>query len=114
VLNLMMNASEAMSGVEDRPREIRIRTQQDENDRIRVTVRDTGTGVDPNHVERLFDAFFTTKTTGMGMGLSVSRSIIARHHGRLWAAPNDGPGATFTFSIPVRPPDVTSGAGPGV
>jgi PAS domain S-box-containing protein len=113
VLNLMMNASEAMSGVEDRPKEIRIRTQQDENDRIRVTVQDTGIGVEPNHVERLFDAFFTTKATGMGMGLSVSRSIIARHHGRLWAAPNDGHGATFTFSIPVRPPDVTSGASAG-
>jgi signal transduction histidine kinase len=70
-------------------------------------VQDAGTGVDPQDLERLFEAFYTTKSDGMGIGLSVSRSIIERHHGRLWAAPNDGPGATFSFSLPVAPPGTT-------
>jgi len=65
-----------------------------------VTVRDTGVGLDRQGIEKLFEAFYTTKAGGMGIGLSVSRSIIERHHGRLWAEPNDGPGSTFAFSIP--------------
>jgi signal transduction histidine kinase len=64
-------------------------------------VRDAGVGVDPQNMSKLLDAFYTTKSDGMGIGLSVSRSIIERHRGRLWAEPNDGPGATFLFSIPV-------------
>jgi PAS domain S-box-containing protein len=100
VLNLLKNGSDAMSGVEDRPRLLVIKTERDEGDRVRLTVRDAGVGFDPQAVEQLFDAFYTTKGDGMGIGLSVSRSIIERHNGRLWATLNEGPGATFSFSIP--------------
>jgi hypothetical protein len=100
MLNLILNASEAMAGVEDRPRQLLIRTEREEGDRVRVTVRDTGAGIDPQSVDKIFDAFYTTKSSGMGIGLSVSRSIIERHHGRLWAEPNEGQGATVAFSIP--------------
>ena len=100
ILNLLLNASDAMSGVEERPRELVIRTGTDEGDGVRLSVQDAGVGFDPQDVGRLFEAFYTTKGGGMGIGLSVSRSIIESHHGRLWAAPNDGPGATFSFSIP--------------
>ena len=79
-----------------------IRTERDEDDHVRLTVQDAGVGFEPQDADRLFDAFYTTKNDGMGIGLSVSRSIIENHHGRLWAAPNDGPGATFSFSIPVQ------------
>ena len=71
------------------------------DDHVRLTVRDAGTGLDREAMGKLFEAFYTTKSGGMGIGLSVSRSIIERHHGRLWAEPNEGPGATFIFSIPV-------------
>ena len=108
ILNLLRNASDAMSGVDDRPRELVIRTARDEDDRVRLAVRDSGVGFDPQAADRLFDAFYTTKNDGMGIGLSVSRSIIESHHGRLWAEPNDGPGATFSFSIPQR---IESGKG---
>ena len=102
VLNLILNASDSMSGVDDRPRQLVIRTERDEDDHVRLTVQDAGVGFDPQGVERLFEAFYTTKSDGMGIGLSVSRSIIESHHGRLWAASNDGPGATFSFSLPCR------------
>ena len=105
ILNLLQNASDAMSGVDDRPRRLVIRTERDEDDNVRLTVQDAGVGFPPQDAERLFEAFYTTKNNGMGIGLSVSRSIIEKHHGRLWAAPNDGPGATFSFSIPRRPAD---------
>jgi PAS domain S-box-containing protein len=101
VLNLLLNASEAMACVEDRPREVVIRTDRDDGAGVRLSVEDGGAGIDPNDLGRLFEAFYTTKPGGMGIGLSVSRSIIARHHGRLWATSNDGPGATFTFSLPA-------------
>ena len=101
VLNLLRNASDAMGTVNDRPRQLLIKTAQDADDRVRVTVRDTGVGLDVENMNKLFDAFYTTKVEGMGIGLSVSRSIIEKHHGRLWAEPNDGPGATFSFSIPA-------------
>jgi signal transduction histidine kinase len=103
ILNLLRNAADAMSGVDDRPRQLLIRTEREEEDRVHVTVQDTGVGFDPRGVERLFEAFYTTKSTGMGIGLSVSRSIIESHQGRLWATPNEGPGATFSFSIPCGP-----------
>ena len=99
-----------MAGVDDRPRQLLIRTEQENGDRVRVSVRDAGVGVDPQSMNKLFDAFYTTKSDGMGVGLSVSRSIIERHHGRLWAEPNDGPGATFSFSIPSGPESVTAAA----
>jgi len=103
VLNLIRNAVDAMSAVEGRPRELLIRTGRDAGDRVLLTVQDTGVGFQRESADRLFDPFYTTKTSGMGIGLSVSRSIIESHHGRLWATLNDGPGATFSFSIPCEP-----------
>jgi signal transduction histidine kinase len=103
ILNLLRNASDAMADVHDRPRQLLVRTEREDGDRVRVSVRDAGAGVDPHNVDKLLDAFYTTKTDGMGIGLSISRSIIERHHGRLWAEANDGPGATFSFSIPSVP-----------
>jgi PAS domain S-box-containing protein len=100
ILNLLRNASDAMIEVHDRPRQLLIRTGREDGDRVRLSVRDAGVGVDPEDMSKLLDAFYTTKSDGMGIGLSVSRSIIERHGGRLWAEPNDGPGATFSFSIP--------------
>jgi signal transduction histidine kinase len=100
MLNLIMNAVEAMSGVHDRPREITITTGPGESGEVLVAVRDSGVGLDPEEQDKIFDAFYTTKQTGMGMGLAISRSIVEHHGGRLWAEPNDGPGATFLFTIP--------------
>ena len=111
ILNLLRNAADAMSGVEDRPRELLIKTECDEEDRVRLSVKDAGVGISPQAADKLFEAFFTTKTDGMGIGLSVSRSIIEAHRGRLWAIPNPGPGATFLFSIPRR--FATSGSAGG-
>jgi len=110
ILNLLRNASDAMAGVDDRPRQLLIRTEREDGDRVRVTVQDAGVGIDPRSRDKLFDAFYTTKNGGMGIGLSVSRSIVERHNGRLWAEPNDGPGATFSFSIPRLPESVTAAA----
>jgi len=105
MLNLVLNAADAMREVDDRPRNLLVSTARDEADRVRLSVRDSGVGIDPRHCEKLFEAFYTTKSHGMGVGLSISRSIIESHDGRLWAAVNDGPGATFSFSIPcLRPP----------
>ncbi len=106
ILNLLMNASDAMRDIEDRPRQLVIRTAADEDDHVSLTMQDSGVGFEPERADRLFDAFYTTKSTGMGIGLSVSRSIIENHRGRLWAQSNDGPGATFSFSIPRSPYDV--------
>ncbi len=103
ILNLVRNASDAMSTVNDRPREMLIRTSREGEDEVKLMVRDAGLGFAPEDSAKLFDAFYTTKEDGMGIGLSVSRSIIEAHHGRLWAAANQGPGATFCFSIPVSP-----------
>jgi PAS domain S-box-containing protein len=100
ILNLLLNAADAMSDVHDRPRHLVIRSERDTDHRVRFSVQDVGVGLEAQSMEKLFEAFYTTKPNGMGIGLSVSRSIIERHHGRLWAAPNDGPGATFSFSIP--------------
>ena len=108
ILNLLRNASDAMVDVHDRPRQLLVKTEQGDGDRVRLTVRDVGIGVDPQVVDKLFDAFYTTKSDGMGIGLSVSRSIIERHHGRLWAERNDGPGATFAFLVPRAPENVTA------
>jgi PAS domain S-box-containing protein len=103
ILNLLRNASDAMLDVHDRPRHLLVKTEREDGDRVRVSVRDAGVGVDPQSMNTLFDTFYTTKTDGMGIGLSISRSIIEGHQGRLWAEPNDGPGTTFSFSIPTAP-----------
>ncbi|HEV2828672.1 MAG TPA: PAS domain-containing protein, partial [Pyrinomonadaceae bacterium] len=100
ILNLLRNGADAMSSIDDRPRELWFRTEVEEDNRVRLSVRDSGIGFEPQSLERLFQTFYTTKDDGMGIGLSVSRSIIENHGGRLWATPNDGPGATFSFSIP--------------
>ena len=107
ILNLLRNASDAMSAVVDHPRLVLVKTERDEDDHVRLTVQDSGVGFDPHAADRLFEAFYTTKDHGMGIGLCVSRSIIESHHGRLWAAPNDGPGATFSFAIPSAPGGLT-------
>jgi PAS domain S-box-containing protein len=99
VMNLILNGIEAMRVVEDRKRELVVRTQRAEGDQVRVTVQDSGVGLDPLNAERIFDAFHTTKPGGMGMGLSISRSIVESHGGRLWVTANDGPGATFQFTL---------------
>ena len=103
ILNLLRNASDAMSTVEGRPRELLIRTEREDEDRVRLSIKDTGVGFAAPAADKLFEAFYTTKNDGMGIGLSISRSIIEAHRGRLWAAPNDGPGALFAFSIPCNP-----------
>jgi C4-dicarboxylate-specific signal transduction histidine kinase len=101
ILNLLRNASDAMLHVHDRSRRLLIRTEREDGDRVRVSVRDAGVGIDAQSMNKLFGAFYSTKSDGMGIGLFVSRSIIESHQGRLWAEPNDdGPGATFSFSIP--------------
>src|SRR5262249_49189075 len=100
ILNLLLNASEAMTEVVDRPRQLVVRTEREGDDHVRLAVQDAGVGLRPDDVDKLFEAFYTTRASGMGIGLSVSRSIVESHGGRLWGTPNgDGPGATFTFSI---------------
>lgn len=110
ILNLILNAADAMMAVDDRPRELHLSTACEDR-WVRLSVRDSGTGLDPQQIDRLFDAFYTTKSQGMGVGLSISRSIIEGHGGRLWASPNNGHGATFAFSIPGEPGAVSAGIG---
>ena len=100
ILNLLRNGSDAMSSVDDHPRELLLTTELEEGDWVRLSVQDAGIGFEPQSLDQLFQTFYTTKDDGMGIGLSVSRSIIENHHGRLWATPNDGPGVTFSFSLP--------------
>jgi PAS domain S-box-containing protein len=100
ISNLVRNASEAMISVEDRPRQLLISTTCDGDNIVRLDVQDAGTGLDPALADKLFEPFYTTKSEGMGVGLFVSRSIIERHNGRLWATSNEGPGSTFSFSLP--------------
>ena len=103
ILNLLRNASDAMADVHDRLRRLFVTTAWEPPHRVRLTVRDVGVGFDGQSADKLFDAFYTTKSDGMGIGLSVSRWIIESHRGRIWAEPNEGPGATFGFSIPCEP-----------
>jgi PAS domain S-box-containing protein len=109
ILNLLLNAADALEGVDDRPRDVVVSTTRD-GERIRVSVRDVGVGLSLENADQLFDPFYTTKAGGMGIGLSVSRSIVERHQGRLWGEMNDGPGATFTLSIPISPVSSTGTA----
>jgi signal transduction histidine kinase len=97
-----------MVDVHDRPRHLLIKTEPDNDDHVRLTVRDAGVGLPSRSTDSLFDAFHTTKSGGMGIGLFVSRSIVERHLGRLWAEPNEGPGASFSFSIPRGPAGVSA------
>jgi PAS domain S-box-containing protein len=106
ILNLVRNAVDAMRDVNDRPRHLLVKVEPEAEGGGRLIVRDAGVGVDPQSIERLFDAFYTTKGDGMGIGLSVSRSIVENHGGKLWVETNEGPGATFSFSIP--PPAATA------
>jgi C4-dicarboxylate-specific signal transduction histidine kinase len=101
ILNLMVNAIEAMSGIGEGQRDLLIRSTTDEPGYVVISVQDSGPGVDPNSLESLFDAFHTTKPHGLGMGLSISRSIIEAHGGRLWAAANVPRGAVFQFTLPT-------------
>jgi signal transduction histidine kinase len=103
IMNLLQNASDAMIDVRDRPRKLLVQTHLDVADHVRLTIQDNGIGLDPQTVSRLFDAFFSTKHGGMGIGLALSRSIIENHKGRIWASPNQGPGATFSIAIPRSP-----------
>ena len=102
ILNLLRNASDAMSTINDRPKELLVRTEAVDGDRVRLSVKDAGVGLSAEAAKRIFDPFYTTKSDGMGIGLSVSRSIIEAHYGSLWATPNDGPGVTFAFSLPLE------------
>jgi C4-dicarboxylate-specific signal transduction histidine kinase len=102
MINLMMNGIEAMQSVMDRPRELVIRSSRDETQQVLVSVTDFGVGIAAENADRLFNAFFTTKSSGMGMGLSICRSIMEAHDGRLWATANIPHGATFQFTLPVN------------
>ena len=108
ILNLLRNALDAMNTVKDRPKEMLITTGRDEGNFIRLSVKDVGIGLPDDSRTKLFEAFYSTKKSGMGVGLAVSRSIIENHGGRLWAASNDGPGATFCFSVPGCDSDPSS------
>jgi signal transduction histidine kinase len=102
MLNLIINAIEAMTGISDGSRKLLIGTRKDASGGVLVTVQDSGPGLSPDSLDRLFDAFYTTKPGGMGMGLSICRSIVEAHGGRLWTASHDGPGATFQFTLPIK------------
>jgi C4-dicarboxylate-specific signal transduction histidine kinase len=103
ILNLVLNALESMSAVPGK-RVLTLQAARRGPGAVLVSVRDTGTGLDPQQLEKVFEPFFTTKADGMGMGLAISRSIVEAHEGRLWAARNDGPGATFQFTLPAAAP----------
>jgi C4-dicarboxylate-specific signal transduction histidine kinase len=100
LINVVMNGIEAMASVDGRSRELVIRSQPHDDDHVVVAVQDAGVGIDAQKTDQLFSTFYTTKPDGMGMGLSISRSIIEAHGGRLWAAPNPDHGATFSFALP--------------
>lgn len=103
IVNLITNAIQAMDGVENRPRKLLIRTEVAGNNEVQTAFRDTGIGIEPSKLNQIFDAFYTTKGNGMGMGLWISRSIVEQHGGRLWATPNDGPGVTIRLVLPTQP-----------
>ena len=108
ILNLIQNAIDSMMTVDGRMRELQIETKLDEGNHVCLAVKDTGIGLAGDALERMFESFYTTKGNGMGIGLAISRSIIEGHEGRLWAETNDGPGVTFSFSIPALPESLTS------
>jgi signal transduction histidine kinase len=101
ILNLINNAIDAMSGAHDDPRELQVSSAKGESQGVQVAVRDSGPGLEPASLDRLFHAFYTTKPQGMGLGLAISRSIIEAHGGRLWATANESRGAVFQFTLPT-------------
>ena len=106
ILNLVINALEAMAPVNDRPRQLLVSAKNSAAEGVLVSIRDSGVGIDPNQIDKMYDAFFTTKPMGVGMGLSISRSIIEAHGGRIWATRNtDGPGLTVSFRLPLAGAD---------
>jgi len=107
LLNLVLNAAEAMSSVEEGARELLISTEQHQASTL-VAVRDSGPGIDPAYIERVFDAFYTTKSSGTGMGLSICRSIIHAHGGKLWVEANEPRGAAFQFTLPGAEREITA------
>ena len=104
LLNLVLNAAEAMGSVEEGARELLISTEEDQTG-VLVAVRDSGPGIDPEHFDRVFEAFYTTKSSGTGMGLSICQSIIDAHGGKLWAEANEPRGAVFQFTLPTAQED---------
>jgi signal transduction histidine kinase len=108
ILNLVVNGVEATSSVTDRAREVQIRSRRHESDQVLVLVLDSGTGIEPGNLDRIFDTFYTTKPQGMGMGLAISRSIVENHGGKLRAIANDGPGMRFEIELPVETARATS------
>jgi two-component system sensor kinase FixL len=101
IMNLIVNAIEAMAGIGDRPRELTIASAKGDANTVFVAVQDTGPGIDPADLDRLFQSFYTTKPDGIGMGLAISRSIVEAHGGTLSATPNQPHGATFQFTVPA-------------
>jgi signal transduction histidine kinase len=102
LLNLIINAKDAMKPVQDRPHVLRIQSKYHQKHAVLVAVEDSGVGLNPEEMEKLFKTFYTTKTEGLGMGLSICRSIIEGHGGRLWAESNEGSGARFQFTLPIE------------
>ena len=113
IINLIINAVEAMSGVSEGSRELLIGTGKDASGGVLVAVQDSGPGLNPESFDRLFDAFYTTKPGGMGMGLSICHSIVEAHGGRIWATPNAGPGITVQFALPINNQAVALGTDGG-
>jgi signal transduction histidine kinase len=107
IINLMINGIEAMEAVTDRPRELVIRSHRDEADQVSIAVEDSGVGIPSENADRLFGAFVTTKSNGMGMGLSICRSIIQAHGGCIWVEPNLTEGAAFHFTLPLHQEDAS-------
>ena len=103
VINLVLNAIQAMDVIVDRPRELRVCTAEEGPGQVRIEVRDNGGGIDPADHDRLFNPFFTTKADGLGMGLSISRSIVEAHGGRIWISGHDGPGVSVHVTLPMAP-----------
>jgi len=99
IINLAVNGMQAMAAIRDRDRLLILRTQRHQSDQVLVAIEDVGAGINPENAARLFSAFYTTKPNGLGMGLSICRSIIEAHGGKVWASPNVGPGTTFQFTI---------------
>jgi signal transduction histidine kinase len=105
ILNLIRNASDAMRDIDDRQRDLAIKTAKTEPDGLLVTIQDSGPGIDPTKLDRIFDTFYTTKPDGLGMGLSVCRTIVEAHGGKLWATAAGPHGAIFQFTLPVTGDD---------